>query len=331
MLGKFGSEKMEQAGGITGQKSEVAAHDGTHFLPIESDLAGLCQSGQLLVATIGLPASGKTTWATKLLAEAPCFVRVNSDDLRQELPHAHEARIHSLRDQRIMAALAEGHSVVVDNTNLRGVSDLRNLARRGGAAFAVRDFRDVGWLECVRRDAERASRGEHATGRSVIIRMAMQARLFGIPPTVNKEAIIVDLDGTLADVEHRIHHVRSSKKDWKAFFTGIPGDSVNHAVAALYRMAVLAGYTVLFVSGRPENYRAASEKWLAENAFDDYFALFMRPAGDNKQDTEVKSIIYDRLIAPYFDVVFTVDDRDAVVKMWRAKGLVCMQVAEGDF
>ncbi len=306
--------------------------DTSQALSDDESLASLCAGHQTLIATVGLPASGKTTWSNHLLAEAPCFVRVNSDDLREQNPRAHEATIRRIRDTQIRNALTEGRGVVVDNTNLRGLSDLRKLAREGDAEIRVKDFRSVPWQECVRRDAERAARGERATGRSVIIKMAMQASLFQLDPATNTQAIIIDLDGTLTDVSHRIHHLRGGpKKDWKAFFEGIPGDAVNAAVAALYHMALNAGYTVLLVSGRPEDYRVASERWLVENAMNGYFALFMRPQGDSAPDTEVKAKIFDRLIAPYFKVLFTVDDRDAVVQMWRSKGLVCMQVAEGKY
>ncbi|WP_446680100.1 phosphatase domain-containing protein [Cellulomonas biazotea] len=36
-------------------------------------------------------------------------------------------------------------------------------------------------------------------------------------------------------------------------------------------------------------------------------------------------------IEPHFDVIGVVDDRRSVVEMWRSRGLVCFQVAEGDF
>lgn len=298
----------------------------------EGLLAELCKRGPMLVATVGLPACGKTTWSNRLLNEAPCFVRVNNDDLREANPYRHEAAIRSMRDRQMHEALASGKSVVVDNTNLRGFSDLRRVAREHNVEFAVQDFRDVPWQECVRRDAERAARGERAVGRSVIIKMAMDARLFELDPSINKEAIIVDLDGTLSDISHREHHVRGKgNKNWKAFFEGIAGDKKNEAVVALYDMAVKGGYTVILLTGRPEDYRIPSEEWLREHKLDDYFALFMRPHNVNKPDTEVKGDIYDRFIKPHFKVLFTVEDRDQVVQMWRAKGLTCFQVAEGKY
>ena len=56
------------------------------------------------------------------------------------------------------------------------------------------------------------------------------------------------------------------------------------------------------------------------------FSGHMRYVQDQSPDTEVKAKIYDRYIKPYFDVLFTIDDRPKVVEMWRQKGLVCFAV-----
>jgi len=45
---------------------------------------------------------------------------------------------------------------------------------------------------------------------------------------VVKKAIIVDIDGTLADVEHRVHHVQNEPKDWKSFNENMEHDELNH-------------------------------------------------------------------------------------------------------
>jgi hypothetical protein len=47
--------------------------------------------------------------------------------------------------------------------------------------------------------------------------------------------IVFDIDGTLANIEHRLHHVRSKPKNWPAFDAGIPNDKVNEPVAAVFR------------------------------------------------------------------------------------------------
>src|SRR5438034_593498 len=83
----------------------------------DNKLSDLCERAPTLIAVVGLPASGKTVWSNRLLQEAPCFVRVNNDDLRERHPRVHEAVIRRMRDSNIRRALAEGKSVVVDNTN----------------------------------------------------------------------------------------------------------------------------------------------------------------------------------------------------------------------
>ena len=38
--------------------------------------------------------------------------------------------------------------------------------------------------------------------------------------------VVVDLDGVLADVRHRVHHVERRPKDWAAFFAAATDDPV---------------------------------------------------------------------------------------------------------
>ena len=59
--------------------------------------------------------------------------------------------------------------------------------------------------------------------------------------------------------------------------------------------------------------------------------LLLRRTGDQRADNIVKAEIYDNHIAPHYEVIGVVDDRRSVVEMWRSRGLVCFQVAEGDF
>ena len=57
----------------------------------------------------------------------------------------------------------------------------------------------------------------------------------------------------------------------------------------------------------------------------------MRPEGDFRKDAVVKLELFDEHVREHFDVKGVVDDRDAVVAMWRSLGLMCMQVAPGNF
>lgn len=154
-----------------------------------------------------------------------------------------------------------------------------------------------------------------------------------------KNIIICDLDGTLCDIEHRRVHVTEKPKDWKAFFDGMENDTVNEAVMSVLDMWIGNSdedadimNEVIFCTGRPEKYRAATEAWLDEHYGIPITGrqLHMRKDGDYRPDDIVKEEILNTNIDKD-RVFFVLDDRQQVVDMWRRNGLQCFQVAEGNF
>jgi hypothetical protein len=144
--------------------------------------------------------------------------------------------------------------------------------------------------------------------------------------------IICDLDGTLSDISHREHHVRGKRKNWKRFFEGIPQDEISDVVADIVRH-YYATHKIVFVSGRPSHTRKDTVEWLGRCIPEiTEYELHMRPDGDFRADNLIKGEIYENELKPRLgEPFFILDDRDQVVKMWRSKGLICLQVAEGDF
>lgn len=143
--------------------------------------------------------------------------------------------------------------------------------------------------------------------------------------------VVFDIDGTLANIEHRLGYVRSKPKNWAAFDAGIPNDKVNAPVAAVFHQMVDAGHAVILASGRNERSRAATEQWLAENKLRGYQKLYMRKADDFRGDDIVKQEILDEIIRDYGkkpDMVF--DDRPRVVRMWRDAGIFVFNVYQDD-
>jgi phosphoglycolate phosphatase-like HAD superfamily hydrolase len=146
-----------------------------------------------------------------------------------------------------------------------------------------------------------------------------------------KMLVVFDIDGTLANIEHRLGYVRSKPKNWKAFDAGIPNDSVNLPVAAVFHQMVDAGHAVILASGRNERSRQATEDWLSANHLRGYQKLYMRKADDFRGDDIVKQEILDEIIADYGrkpDMVF--DDRPRVVAMWRRNGIFVFDVYQGE-
>lgn len=148
---------------------------------------------------------------------------------------------------------------------------------------------------------------------------------------MNKDIILFDLDGTLADCTHRQHHLRSEgQKNWKQFFKECHLDTpIEHAIRVLHSLRA-NGYQIWITSGRSDEVRAETEEWLA--AYDiDYDRLIMRRAGDHTDDGTLKPSWLENGTIPKDQVLCAFDDRNRVVKAWRATGIPCFQVAEGDF
>jgi hypothetical protein len=136
--------------------------------------------------------------------------------------------------------------------------------------------------------------------------------------------IIIDLDGTLADVRHRLHHIQGKgRKDWDRFFLGMPDDPVNVWCLELMKAMAKEGFEIAIVSGRPADYADQVKAWL-ERFQVPYHRLFLRGSGDRRLDTVVKREILHRAFDKN-DILFVVDDRTEVVAMWRSEGLVCLQ------
>ncbi len=145
-----------------------------------------------------------------------------------------------------------------------------------------------------------------------------------------KKAIIVDLDGTLCNVEHRVSHVLGEEKDWKSFNEALVHDTIYDWCQELIRVMHKEQYKVLFVTGRGEDYRDLTVNWLSKNNVS-YHQLYMRKSNDFREDNEVKLEIYRGSIEQHYQVLFVLDDRLSVVKMWRDIGLVCLQCDWGNF
>jgi hypothetical protein len=143
--------------------------------------------------------------------------------------------------------------------------------------------------------------------------------------------VVFDIDGTLANIEHRLEHIKQKPKNWAAFDAGIPEDKVNEPVASVFWSLLDTDHTILLASGRNERSRQATEDWLFDNFLFGYEKLYMRKADDFRGDDIVKQEILDQIIADYGkkpDMVF--DDRPRVVSMWRRNGIFVFDVYQGE-
>lgn len=274
----------------------------------------------------GLPASGKSTKAKELLSVGNT-VRINKDILRTMLHFdnfTHRNEGHTRDASRKLADwyLTNGVNVIIDDTNLNGgtVQSWKDLAKIHNAKIEYVDCTDVDVLTCIIRDGSR----DKKVGQHVIEKMALQHLEY----LKGEKVIICDLDGTLCDIEHRLHFAHSEPKDWESFFAGISQDRLREDVKnKVSKLSVNENAKVIFVSARPENYRKETEEWLGRN-YCTPNTLIMREVGDKRPDTEVKSEIYDKYLKN-LNIIKVFDDRPSVIRMWREKGLEVEDVGKG--
>lgn len=279
---------------------------------------------------IGIPGSGKTTASLEQLEQDPSLARVNRDDIRQMLmnlpmlPGKLEGTLTEICNQMITTLLASGRSLIVDNTHCK--FSYLNEAIQLVLPYANVKFKlfDIEPSVAIERDSMRA----RPVGRNVIMRMHQNLEEWKaqfdfdqvIPknsvrhmPTwapSGRDAILVDIDGTLA------HMTTRGPFDWSAVGEDSPVYQVISAVNALRE----SGKYMIVISGRDGVCRPETENWLRSHGvkFDE---LFMRAPNDMRKDSIIKKEIFDREIKGKYNVMAVFDDREQVVKTWRGLGL----------
>ena len=128
---------------------------------------------------------------------------------------------------------------------------------------------------------------------------------------------VVDLDGVVADVRHRLHHLSGGRKDWPAFFAAAADDGLlAEGSETVHRLAEV--YDVAYLSGRPERLRAVTQRWLHEQQLPDG-QLLLRPDGDYTP-SRVYKVDALRRLAETRTVVVLVDDDQRVLDAAREAG-----------
>jgi predicted kinase len=295
---------------------------------------------QNVYLTIGIPASGKTTWARDFAHDDSNVIIVSRDDIR----HAHnwksgfdEDRVTQIHRNQIEVALLHGYDVIVADTNInpRFRRKLIKFCHEHGADVILVPF-PISLDEAILRDDART---EHKVGADVVTKFYNDIKSQGLDmgfmqtlpvptyaPYVHRNevlgnAVVVDVDGTLAHMGNRNPYDESQIKE----------DEFDHEVAAAVQgLAKANNAAVIVVTGRTRKARRDTQEWLESYGFD-YYRIETREEGDVRPDYVVKNEIYDTKIIPSFNILAVFDDRDQVVRHLRARGIKVFQVAPGRF
>lgn len=128
---------------------------------------------------------------------------------------------------------------------------------------------------------------------------------------------VFDVDGVLADVRHRLHHLESRPKDWNAFFDAARHDPPLEPGIALCKESA-RDCEVVYVTGRPERCRRDTLAWFAERGLPEG-TLSMRGEGDRRPARMAKLQLLRRL-ARGRTVAVVVDDDLQVCDAYESAG-----------
>lgn len=310
----------------------------------------------------GLPGSGKSTHA-RAMEHALGAVVLSRDSMRDMLhPSGHGGVLTSVEEHIIsdtlraiaVRLLGEGREVVIDATNLRDkyVREWARVAHGRGHRFDIADFRGTALQVCLERNAQRERQVPEEVIRDMHQRFVKGRDLqadnqritnevlagIGAKPELEPapdydpdlpDAYIIDLDGTLA-IKHPSRDIYDGSKAHL--------DTVNRPVADVMEALTIepvrtGGPHRIYCTGRHEQDRAVTEAWLEEHFdFDpaEGDLLLMRQS-KGRADWKEKLDLYEEHIRGQYNVLAALDDRNQVVEAWRELGILCLQVAPGNF
>lgn len=133
---------------------------------------------------------------------------------------------------------------------------------------------------------------------------------------------VIDLDGVVADVRHRLQHIQGPRKDWTAFFAGVGDDGVLAAGRAVLDRLV-GDHEIVYLTGRPERTRRATEDWLERHQLP-RGRVIMRRDDDRRPARSLKPQLL-RSLARGREVAVVVDDDVAVCAALRREGWPVLQ------
>jgi hypothetical protein len=150
---------------------------------------------------------------------------------------------------------------------------------------------------------------------------------------MGESCIIFDLDGTVCDVSHRQHFIKTKPRNWDAWNAGILQDKVNLPVVMIFKSLQLTykNLKLIILTGRSDDYKNETQLWLNKHDLK-YDELYMRKCGDHRDDTEVKGELVD-IIESKYNILCVFEDRKRVVDMWVERGVWVFDCGQtkGDF
>ena len=134
---------------------------------------------------------------------------------------------------------------------------------------------------------------------------------------------IWDIDDTLVDTRHRLHHIQCTQPDWHAFDAAMPYDTILLPGLIIYNALKQAGLEPVLFTSRAEHTRKQTQVTLNTLKVLGYRQLFMRGNDDKRSSVQVKKDMLAILRSQGCTPVMAFEDHPEVVSMFRHQGVPC--------
>jgi hypothetical protein len=139
--------------------------------------------------------------------------------------------------------------------------------------------------------------------------------------------VISDIDGSLANIDHRVHLAQAG--DWESFHYFAKDDKVCEGARSMLTLFAKYGYEIVIITGRPLKWKGETELWLRLHGIP-YDELHMRPSTSYDPDDVLKQQIWQANLTDR-EIIFAIEDRDKTVEMWRDLGIDVWQISKGKY
>lgn len=287
------------------------------------------------ILTIGVSASGKTSWAESFVKamkdEGETWYNLSRDDIREFIfIEKTKSTCFDWRkwdkkwEKEVTEKWKKTIDLIIEGNDYTGViisdTNLNPTIRH----FLTNRFSDAGWQvkekvfkisyeEAVKRDLSRPN----PVGSSVIAEQIQKFwEQYGeryIPNEELEEAVIADIDGTVA-------HCKNVRDIFD--FSKVHLDEPDKFVVTVVRGLKQMGVKIVVATGRNDICREQTWEWLCHHFGFEPDELFMRVTGDMSGDITLKREILFHHIAPKYKVIGALDDRPQVImECWRPLGI----------
>lgn len=154
--------------------------------------------------------------------------------------------------------------------------------------------------------------------------------------------IVFDIDGTLADAMHRLHFIEGEYRDWDNFLSEdqIAKDGPIKPIWEILNAMHNNGHRIIFITGRNVKTYDQTLKWIQDMAneraheygHEEFPIIYMaRSENDRRPSDVVKRLGLQQAREDGYNPQLVFEDRSHDAAMWREEGLLCCQVAEGNY